>query len=60
VEVQSLMQTNANSCEVFAFLNLPPSVHKIVSRYLSVMQVLLSFAAESNFHCVLLIYEREC
>jgi len=38
----------AQNCEVFA-LKFPSFVHKIVPHYLSVVQVLLSFAAHQPF-----------
>jgi len=55
VKAKNLMQISAKFCEVFA-LKLPP-LSKMVQRYLSVVQVLLSFAAPTNLHCVLSICE---
>jgi len=58
VEAKRLIQTRAKFCEVFALkICLLVFVNKIVPRYLSIVQVLLSFAAASNIYCDLLICE---
>jgi len=48
VETTNLMQARAKFCEVFE-LKFVSFVHKTVPRYLSVVQVLLSFAAHQTF-----------
>jgi len=58
VKAKNLMQTSAKFCEVFA-LELPPFFVQNSSALLSVVQVLLSFAAPPNLHCVLFICERK-
>jgi len=57
VEAKHLMQTSAKFCEVFT-LTFASFVHKIAPLHLSVVQVILSFAAPPNLHYVLLICEQ--
>jgi len=52
------MQISAKVCEVL-HLNCLLSLSKMVARCLLVVQVLLSFAATPNLHCVLSICERK-
>jgi len=58
MKAKNLMQTSAKFYEVFA-LKLPPFFLQNGSRYLSVVQVLSSFAAPQNLHYDLSICERK-
>ena len=52
-------KSHANQRKICLHLNCLLSLSKMVSRYLSVVQALLSFAAPPNLHCVLSICERK-
>jgi len=56
VKVKNLMQTSAKLCKVFALKLLPFFVQN-GSRYLLVVQVLLTFSVPPNLHCVLSVCE---
>ena len=58
MEDKNLMQTREKFCEVFE-LKYASFVYKIVRRYYSVVQVLLSFAAPPNFYCDFPICKRK-
>jgi len=58
VKAKILIQTSVKFCEVFA-LKFPPLFVQNGSALLSVVQVLLSFPAPPNLHCVLCICERK-
>jgi len=58
VKAKNLMQPAQNFVK-YLLLNCLLSLSKMVPCYLSVVQVLLSFAAPPNLHCVLSICERK-